>query len=254
MRLSRQVGVRVCLILISLGLPAMAMAQSAIAGVVKDTSGSVLPGVTVEAASPALIEQSRSVVTDEQGRYNIVNLRPGRYKVSFSLSGFSTAVRDGIDLPSNVTLPIDGELKVGALEETITVSGATPTVDIQNAQRTQVLSRDLIDALPITRNSMSIGAVVPGVKLSRPDVGGSQMMEQVYQSTHGSLQKDVTMQVDGMPVNSSMSDYGIQAYNDDALNQEVSVQTSAVPAEVLAGGVRINMIPKDGANTLFGAL
>ena len=254
MRLSRQVGLRLCLILVSLGLPAMAMAQSAIAGVVKDTSGSVLPGVTVEAASPALIEQSRSVVTDEQGRYNIVNLRPGRYKVSFSLSGFSTAVRDGIDLPSNVTLPIDGELKVGALEETITVSGATPTVDIQNAQRTQVLSRDLIDALPITRNSMSIGAVVPGVKLSRPDVGGSQMMEQVYQSTHGSLQKDVTMQVDGMPVNSSMSDYGIQAYNDDALNQEVSVQTSAVPAEVLAGGVRINMIPKDGANTLFGAL
>ena len=105
-----------------------------------------------------------------------------------------------------------------------------------------------------TRNSQSIAAVVPGVKLSRSDVGGSQMMEQVAQSTHGSLAKDISMQVDGMPVNSSMNDYGIQAYNDDALNQEVSVMTSSVPAEVGAGGVRINMIPKDGANKLFGAL
>jgi hypothetical protein len=235
-------------------VPGLASAQSAIAGVVKDTSGSVLPGVTVEASSPALIERTRAVNTDEQGRYNIVNLRPGTYKITFSLSGFSTTVRDGIELPTNVTLPIDVEMKVGALEETITVSGATPVVDIQNAQRTQVLTRDIVDALPVTRNSQSIAAVVPGVKLSRPDVGGSQMMEQVAQSTHGSLAKDISMQVDGMPVNSSMNDYGIQAYNDDALNQEVSVMTSSVPAEVGAGGVRINMIPKDGANKLFGAL
>jgi hypothetical protein len=247
---TRQVGiVAATLVLLC---PALASAQSAIAGLVRDTSGAVLPGVTVEASSPVLIEQTRSVVSDNQGRYNIVNLRPGTYKVSFSLAGFTTFVRDGVELPANTTLPIDGEMRIGTLEESIIVSGQTPVVDVQNAQRTQVLTRSVIDSLPITRNSMSIGAVVPGVKLSRPDVGGSQLMEQVYQSTHGSLAKDTTMQIDGMFVNSSMSDYGIQAYNDDALNSEVSVQTSAVPVEVAAGGVRINMIPKDGGNIFAG--
>lgn len=235
-------------------VPAAASAQSAIAGVVRDNSGAVLPGVTVEAASPVLIEQSRSVITDEQGRYNMIDLRPGAYKVTFTLPGFTTLVRDAVEVPGNVTVTIDAELRVGALEETITVSGATPVVDVQNVQRTQVLSRDVVDALPITRNSHSIAAVVPGVKLSRPDVGGSQMMEQVAQSTHGSLNKDITMQVDGMLVNSSMTDYSIQAYNDDALNQEVSVQTSALGADVMGGGVRINMIPKDGGNVVSGAV
>lgn len=234
--------------------PAIAHAQSALSGVVRDASGGVLPGVTVNASSPALIEQTRSAVTDGQGRYSIVDLRPGVYKISFELPGFSTMVRDDVELPSNVTVPIDAQLRVGELQETITVTGGTPLVDVENVQRTQVLTRDVIDNLPITRNSHSIGAVVPGVKMSRPDVGGSQMMEQVAQSTHGSLNKDITMQIDGMLVNSSMNDYGIQAYNDDALNQEVVIQTSAIPVEVASGGVRINMIPKDGGNDLSGAL
>lgn len=235
-------------------VPAIARAQSAIAGLVKDGSGGVLPGVTVNAASPALIEKVRAAVTDSQGRYSIVDLRPGVYSITFELPGFSTLVRDDIQLPSNVTVPIDVQLRVGVLQETITVTGGTPLVDVENAQRTQVLTRDIIDNLPITRNSQSIGSVVPGVKMSRPDVGGSQMMEQVAQSTHGSLTKDITMQIDGMLVNSSMSDYGIQAYNDDALNQEVVIQTSAIPVEVASGGLRINMIPKDGGNSLSGAM
>lgn len=246
------VVLRLGLLVLAVLAPATAMAQSAFNGVVKDASGGILPGVTVEASSPALIEKTRAVVSDEQGRYNIVDLRPGVYKITFSLEGFSTLVRDGIELTSNTTLSIDGEMRVGALEESITVSGAAPTVDVSNAQRTQVLTREIVDALPVTRNAQSIGAVVPGVKLSRPDVGGSQMMEQVSQSTHGSLLKDITMQVDGMMVNSSMNDYGIQAYNDDAHNAETSIQTSAAPAEVAAGGVRINMIPKDGGNILSG--
>lgn len=238
----------------ALMVPAIASAQSAVSGVVRDGSGGVLPGVSISAASPALIEGSRSAITDSQGRYSIVDLRPGVYKITFELAGFSTLLRDGIELPSNVTVPIDVDLRLGALEETVTVSGGTPLVDVANVQRTQVLTRDIIDSLPITRNSHSIGAVVPGVKMSRPDVGGSQMMEQVAQSTHGSLNKDITMQIDGMMVNSSMADYSIQAYNDDALNQEVVVQTSAVPVEVASGGVRINMIPKDGGNRMSGAL
>jgi hypothetical protein len=230
-------------------LPAAARAQSAFSGIVRDTSGAVLPGVTVEASSPVLIEKSRSVVTDGEGRYTVVDLRPGTYKITFTLAGFATVVRDGVDLPGNTTVPINIDLKVGALEESVTVSGQSPLVDVQNAQRTQVLERSVEDALPTTRNMQSVGSVVPGVKLSRPDVGGSQGMEQTYMRTHGADDRHTSMQVDGMIVNSNMGDGNIQAYNDDALAQQVVFQTSALPAEVAAGGVRVNMIPKDGGNT-----
>src|SRR5712691_4424673 len=230
-----------------------ASAQSAFSGVVRDPSGAVLPGVTVEVASPVLIEKTRTVVTDEQGRYTVVDLRPGTYKMTFALPGFSTFVRDGVELESNVTVPINAELHVGAIEESVTVTGQTPLVDVANAQKTQVVARDVLDALPTTRNMQSVGSIVPGIKLSRPDVGGSQGMEQTYMRTHGADDRHTTVQVDGMMVNSSMGDGNIQAYNDDALAAEVSLQTSAVGAEVQAGGVRLNMIPKDGGNTFKGA-
>ncbi|HEY7173262.1 MAG TPA: carboxypeptidase regulatory-like domain-containing protein [Vicinamibacterales bacterium] len=233
-------------------LPLTAHAQSAFSGVVRDASGAVLPGVTIEASSPVLIEKSRSVVTDGEGRYTIVDLRPGTYKLTFSLTGFTTVIRDAVELPGNTTVPINIDLKVGALEESVTVSGQSPLVDVQNAQRTEVVPRDVLDALPTTRNMQSVGSIVPGVKLSRPDVGGSQGMEQTYMRTHGADDRHTSMQVDGMIVNSSMGDGNIQAYNDDALAQQVVFQTSALPAEVAAGGVRVNMIPKDGGNTFRG--
>src|SRR6476659_1359211 len=239
-----------CLVL----FPNIAHAQSSIVGLVRDTSGAVLPGVTVEAASDVLIEKVRSAVTDETGRYNLVDLRPGTYKLSFSLAGFSTLVRDAVELPGNTSVPINVELKVGSLEENITVSGQTPLVDVQNAQRTQVVDREVIDALPTTRNMQSVGSIVPGVKLSRPDVGGSQGMEQTYMRTHGADDRHTSMQVAGMIVNSSLGAGTIQAYNDDALAQQVVFQTSALPAEVAAGGVRVNMIPKDGGNIIKGGL
>ena len=233
-------------------LPLSVSAQSAFSGVVRDPSGAVLPGVTIEASSPVLIERVRSVVTDEQGRYTIVDLRPGTYKMTFALAGFSTLVRDSVELPGNTTVPINVELKVGALEESVTVSGQSPLVDVQNAQRTHVLDRSVLDALPSTRNMQTVGAPIPGVKLSRPDVGGSQGMEQAYMRTHGADDRHTSMQVDGMSVNSSMGDGNIQAYNDDALAQSVVFQTSALPAEVAAGGVRVNLIPKDGGNMFKG--
>jgi len=199
-----------------------------------------------------LIEKARSVVTDGEGRYTIVNLRPGTYTMTFTLTGFATIVRDGVELPGNTTVPINVELKVGALEESVTVSGQSPLVDVQNAQRTHVLERSVLDALPSTRNMQTVGAPIVGVKLSRPDVGGSQGMEQAYMRTHGADDRHTSMQVDGMNVNSSMGDGNIQAYNDDALAQQVVFQTSALPAEVASGGVRVNMIPKDGGNTFKG--
>src|ERR1700751_3456258 len=129
-------------------LPYVASAQSttsgAIAGTVKDPTGAVLPGVTVEASSPALIEKTRSVVTDAQGNYKIVDLRPGTYTVTFTLEGFSTYKREGIELTTGITATANGEMKVGSLQETVTVTGASPVVDIQNTRSQNVLQQEVL--------------------------------------------------------------------------------------------------------------
>src|SRR5437660_12769032 len=138
-RVLARLGSILALLVLLVLVPRIAVAQSAIAGVVKDTTGAVMPGVTVEVASPALIEQTRSAVTDAQGQYKILDLRPGTYSVTFTLPGFSTVKRDGVELPANFTAPVNAELRVGALEETVTVSGASPVVDVQQAVTQQVL-------------------------------------------------------------------------------------------------------------------
>ena len=166
-------------------LPTLAYAQAQIVGQVRDESGGVLPGVTVEAASPAIIEKVRTAVTDDQGRYRIDALRPGTYKLTFSLAGFSTVARESIEVPSEVVVTINADMKVGALEETITVSGETPQIDVQQASRTQVITRDIIDTLPVSRNVMSIGVLSAGVRPGTPDIGGSRMTEQVDLRAHG---------------------------------------------------------------------
>src|SRR5262247_1680128 len=143
-------------------VPTSALAQSAIAGVVKDPSGAVLPGVTVEAASDVLIEKTRAVVTNGQGQYLIVDLRPGVYSLSFTLTGFSSLKRDRIELPANFTATINAELKIGALEESVTVSGESPVVDVQSAARTTVLSRETLDPIPTGRTTQSVGQLVVG--------------------------------------------------------------------------------------------
>src|SRR5256714_15433286 len=133
----RRLAALIALIAGVLLCPSLAFAQASIAGVVKDTSGAILPGVTVEAASSALIEKVRSVTTDTTGQYKIVDLRPGMYSLTFTLTGFSTVKREGIELSGSGTVQINADLKVGALAETITVTGETPVVDVQNAARQQ---------------------------------------------------------------------------------------------------------------------
>ena len=152
------------------GLPAGAFAQSAISGVARDTSGAVLPGVTVESASPVLIEKTRAATTDGDGRYQIVDLRPGLYSVTFTLSGFNAFKRDGIDLPSNFTATVNADLKVGSLEETITVSGQAPIVDVQNAVQQTVMTRAVLDAVPTGRSVQTLSALLPGARLSSRSV------------------------------------------------------------------------------------
>ena len=235
-------------------LPAAASAQSAIAGVVKDTSGAVMPGVTVEATSPALIERTRSVITDGQGLYKIVDLRPGVYEVTFTLPGFNTVKRDAIELPTNFTATVNAELRVGALEETVTVSGQSPVVDVQNAVQQTVLNRQVLDAVPTGRSIPTLGALLPGARLALPDVGGTSGMQNRDLTVHGSDGRDTTFQVDGMTLNGIEGDGSVQSYFNEAMFEEISYQTSAINAEVSAGGVRANMIPKDGGNQFRGTM
>ncbi|MBI3494188.1 MAG: carboxypeptidase regulatory-like domain-containing protein, partial [Acidobacteria bacterium] len=235
-------------------LPAGASAQSAFAGTVTDDTGGALPGVIVEAASPVLIEKVRTVVTDNQGRYTIVQLRPGAYKITFTLAGFGTVVRDGLELPGDFTATVNAQLSVGAIQETVTVSGASPVVDVQSAARTQVINRELLDALPTPRNSQSFGYLAQGVRLSRPDVGGAQQMEQVNMRVHGASQLHTTMQIDGMLVSPAFNDGAIQNYLNQAQFAETTFTTSSQGADVSAGGIRLNMIPRDGGNRFSGTM
>src|SRR5438309_139163 len=187
-------------------LPAAAWAQATgnIAGVVKDTSGAVMPGVTAEAASPALIEKVRAAVTDAQGQYKIVELTPGVYTVTFSLAGFATLRREGVELTANFTAPVNVEMHVGQLEEMVTVAGASPLVDVQNVVQQKVLTRDLLDAVPTNKSLLGFAAFVPAiiVPITAQDVGGSKGEFSVRMTVHGGKPGDQRLLQDGMNYNS----------------------------------------------------
>src|ERR687898_1061333 len=172
-------------------VPAAARAQSVFSGTVKDTSGAVLPGVTVEAASPVLIEKVRTAVTDGNGRFQIVDLRPGAYSVTFTLPGFNTVKRDGITVSGAGTATVDADLRVGSLEETITVTGEAPTVDVSTTTRQSVLDNEAIAALPTSRNYATLARLIPGTNSNVNDVGGSAIQDVGGSTTiHGSKNTD----------------------------------------------------------------
>jgi hypothetical protein len=184
-------------------LPVAARAQgSAIAGVVRDSTGGVLPGVTVEAASPVLIEKVRTVVTNDQGLYRIIDLRPGVYTVTFTLTGFSTVKREGLELTTNFTATLNADLRVGGLEETITVSGQTPVVDVQNVVQQRVITREVLDTLPTAKSIQSLGALIPGMQVgTNQDVGGTSGDSPVGTAIHGGRGSDQHIFYDGMRTN-----------------------------------------------------
>jgi hypothetical protein len=243
---------RVAVVSVCLLLPAAAWAQSSITGVVRDSSGAVLPGVTVEAASPALIEKVRSVVTDGQGLYRIVDLRPGPYTVTFSLAGFSTLKREGIDLPAEFTATVNAELSVGALEETITVSGEASTVDIRSSRAQVQFAHETLEAIPGTGRLATLSAIIPGVTLRRENdrgVGGLSDRTQTAYSVHGAPEAQPV--VDGMNHQIASLTSGVFVYNQINI-QEVVVETSGVGADRDTGGMQLNMVGKDGGNTFSG--
>jgi hypothetical protein len=229
-----------------------AFAQS-IAGVVKDTSGAVLPGVTVEASSPVLIQGSRTAMTDGAGQYRIVELRPGTYTVTFSLAGFSTVRREGIELSASFTANVSVELKVGELKETLTVTGETPVVDIQSTVAQSVMRREVLDTIPTGKDPFAVGQLIPGVTTSAPDVGGSKGMQQPVLQVHGSSTNDMVYQFDGLTIGHvAFSGNQTGFYANDGGIQEIAYQTSALPAENGQGGVVINMVTREGGNTFHG--
>ena len=239
--------------LCALLLPGAVSAQSSITGLVKDTTGAVLPGVTIETTSPAIIEKVRTAVSDGQGRYTIIDLRPGVYKVTFTVPGFTTFVQDRIDLPSNFTATVNAEMKLGAVEESVTVSGQSPVVDVQNAQRTTVLSRDLLDAIPVARMYQAEGALAVGTKVSDQNVGGARAAVNPRLTAHMSVTKDTTIDVDGMKMNTLVGGGDSHPDHNDAMSQEITVQTAALGAEVSAGGPHLNLVPREGGNRFNGA-
>src|SRR5881296_851709 len=229
-----------------------ALAQSTLTGIVKDQSGAVLPGVAVEASSPALIERSRSTVTDESGAYKIIDLRPGNYSLTFTLTGFSTVKRD-VELPSNFTATINAEMKVGGVEETITVAAESPVVDSQTNFKAQVLPRDVLDTVPTAHTIQSVGQLVVGVNLDSPDVGGSRAMQQTYFTVHGAGSAQTSVLVDGMIVNGLQGDGAVQSYMNDAGNEQMVYQTGGGTADSPTGGLKLNMSPKEGGNSFHGS-
>ena len=244
-------------------LPAAAFAQGAsITGIVKDTSGAVLPGVTVEASSPALIEKVRSVVSAGDGQYRIVDLVPGVYSVTFSLPGFSTFKRDGVELSGDFTATINGEMKVGAQEETITVTGEAPVVDVQGVQRQRVLTNEVVEAVPTGKYFVNLGILIPGVQAScsaacqtgtSQDTGGASGDNMSTLIVHGSRFRDQRISINNQTVRGSTGYLGVTGPNIDAM-QETQIDTSGSDTSVGTGGVRINVVPKDGGNKFAGTL
>jgi Carboxypeptidase regulatory-like domain len=230
------------LVLLLLGASAAAQTTGGISGVIRDTSSAVLPGVTVEAASPVLIEKVRSTIADGEGRYNFVDLVPGTYSVTFTLTGFRSLKREGIALTSGFTATVNAELEVGSLEESITVSGATPVVDTQNVRRQTAVTRDLLDGLPTsTKRIDTLVTLTPGFT-GVADVGGRYYAEPgAYHGKRGTKQY-----FDGMGIENSAgnSSYQVNA----AVVEEMVLNTSGMSAETNSDGPVMNIVPKEGGN------
>jgi hypothetical protein len=238
-------------------LPAAAFAQASIAGVVRDGSGAVMPGVTVEAASPALIEKVRSVTTDGSGQFRIVDLRPGTYSVSFSLPGFATVKREGVQLEGTFNATINAEMRVGEVTETVTVSGESPIVDVQNATQQRVMAKDVIDAIPVGRSHQSLAILIPGLSTSTginaqtQDVGGTNNLRLANAFTiHGGRTSDSNVQLDGFQVR-NIGSFGnlTNMFPDMGATQEMTIDYAAGLGEAATGGVKVNYVPREGGNS-----
>ena len=249
---------------------ASAQGLATIAGVVKDASGLVLPGVTVEASSPVLLEKSRTVVTDGTGQYKIVSLPPGAYTVVFTLSGFNSIRRESVELAGSFVASINADLKVGNVSETITVTAETPLVDVQSSTVQKVVTKEVVDAIPTGRLGINIAALTPGIilgttsnvgtgansnNLGQQDVGGTVGDTFTDLSIHGSKSSEQRQTVGGLSI-ATIIRFGesTDASPSFTAMQEMSMDTSGADASLAGGGVRLNYVPRDGGNTFRGLM
>src|SRR3954463_11804560 len=250
-------------------LPASAYAQASISGVVKDSSGAVLPGVTVEASSPALIEKSRSSVTDSSGQYQIIQLAPGSYTVTFTLQGFKSFKRDGVELSGSFVASVNAALNVGDVAETITVTGETPLVDVRSSNVQQVVSKEVVDAIPTGRLGINLAALQPGMilgagggvgqsntnSLTSQDVGGTAGDTFTARAIQGGKPAEQRQTIGGVSAATTIR-FGESLSSSPSFTamQEMTVNTAGADASMAGGGVQINYVPRDGGNTFRGLL
>lgn len=257
----RVLGCRLLACVIStaaVAMPVTAMAQggASITGVVTDATASVLPGVTVEAASPALT-LPRTAVTDGAGRYSLIDLRPGTYTVTFELSGFQTVRREGVVLQGSFAAQVNGRLSIGGIQETITVTSASPVVDVQNVRNELVTDKTMLEMLPVTRQQQSGLSLVPGVVSynSSSSAPGVQDFWVNRQSVRGSPTGDSNFRNDGLATNSMMIGTGSQPKSggiNDIAQEEIVYDAGGISAEYPNSGVRSDSIPKEGGNRFSG--
>lgn len=242
---------RVCLgiwlVMVALVAPALAQQTGAVGGTVRDAQGGVLPGVTVTATGSATAP--RTAVSSEQGTYSITGLPPGTYSVTFELAGFSSQTQEAVAVQVNRTTRVDSELGVGTLQETVTVSGASPVVDVSSTTTQTNITKDLYEAIPTGRNPWVMAGLVPGVVTGRLDVGGTQGMQQYNLEAFGSADSQKSFSIDGLKTNwpggsggATMQYYGFEMY------EEFNMQTASGTAESDVSGVYMNMVTKSGGN------
>jgi hypothetical protein len=250
----RTPGAAACLFAFFLVAPSSAFAQASITGTVRDSSGAVLPGVTVEAASPALIEKVRTATTDGNGQYRIVDLRAGEYSVTFALQGFSTVRRDNVTLEGTFTATINADLRVGALTETITVTGESPIVDVQSVKRQMVLDSETINAIPSSRSYNNLIQLIPNsVNAAGAPTDVQVVPGMVVFGGFGGRSNEGRVNVDGISVGSAFNGAGVSSYIVDVGNaREIAMTTSGGLGETEGGGPALNVLPKEGGNSLHG--
>src|SRR5262245_55494721 len=224
-----------------------------ITGTITDASGAVLPGVTVTLTGEKLIGGAATMVSDAAGAYRFDRLPPGAYSVKFELQGFKTVLRDDIRVNASFVATVSPKLEVGSLQESVTVTGESPTVDTKSNLQQTVMTQEVLEGVPTGRDPWSVAKIIPGVQVSTYDVGGTQSIQQSSLSSHGSSTNDVSYNIDGATVNWPGGGGGAtMLYYDQGVLEEVNYMDAAIPAEVMVGGVSINMVTKDAGNKWRG--
>jgi hypothetical protein len=246
------VGAVVVWLMIAGAAPASAqsVASGAIHGTIKDDTGGTLPGVTATLTSPSLQVPQLTTATDPQGDYRFVDLPAGTYRLKFELSGFTSVVRDELRLTVGFVARIDGTMKVGGLEETVTVSGQSPVVDVSSTSASVAFTKEVLDTVPRGRDLQNVFAMAPGVTQATPDVGGSTMAQRQNVSSYG-MAAQPKLQVEGMNITMGADQNTAIYFNDNTL-EEVQIRTSGNDAEVSVPGISMVAVLKSGGNTFHG--